>query len=255
MLVDLHCHSSFSDGVYAPERVAQGMAEAGVRCAALTDHNTIGGQARFRTALTQHGVACVTGVEISVYSSEGPLHLLAYGFDTADTSLLSALGIIRNPLGWFARRWFAQARARFSGTLPRQPSAAETDVSDLRFVQGRLDFRDAVDLIHQAGGLAVLAHPLTRISTDRLTRLLDLMPASGLDGIEAIYQEYPPEMQQMLLELAERHQLLVTAGSDYHGPSSHHRTHPGNEMPERLFQRFFEAVQRGTSSACNCSIR
>lgn len=101
--VDLHRHSSLSDGYLSPVHVADRLAAAGVRWAALTDHNTVGGQDVFRAELEKRGVCVVSGVEMDVQSPDGLLHLLAYGFDSHDHALLHMLHTLRHPLGSSAR--------------------------------------------------------------------------------------------------------------------------------------------------------
>ena len=85
--VNLHCHSNLSDGQLAPEVLAERLARSGVRVAALTDHDTVEGQARFRKALALQGVGWIAGLELSTQTREGSAHLLAYGFDPDSAQL------------------------------------------------------------------------------------------------------------------------------------------------------------------------
>lgn len=242
MIIDLHCHSTASDGAYTPERVALEVYSAGTRWAALTDHNTTCGQARFREALEHYGVGCITGVEMAAYTAEGPVHLLAYGFDPFHARLESALHVTRSPVNWLLQRLAARLRWRLRGEpLPAFASEAG-DVAGLRYTQGRLEFADAAALVHQAGGLVFLAHPLTRLTTGQLDWLLDALPPLGLDGIEAVYKSYPPEACRDLRRRAESRGLLVSAGSDYHGPHPHHAETPGVEAPDDLVERLLDAL-------------
>ncbi len=89
--IDLHCHSSASDGDHSPAHVARRLADIDVTWASLTDHNTVGGQSEFRAALAQHGIGYIPGVEIDGRSPFGPLHLLGYVIDLDNAPLLAAL--------------------------------------------------------------------------------------------------------------------------------------------------------------------
>src|SRR5512139_1207606 len=93
--VNLHCHSNLSDGYLSPEAVAEQMAAADVRCAALTDHDTIAGLARFRDTLARFGIGCISGVEISARVQDRDVHLLAYGFDPEHPAIRQLLESLR----------------------------------------------------------------------------------------------------------------------------------------------------------------
>ena len=260
--VDLHCHSSASDGDLSPEDLARELVGAGVEFAALTDHETVAGQGRFRTELESRGVRCVSGAEIQVRSDWGPLHVLAYGFDERDPNLRRVLRRLRSPLLSYARDvggriWTRLARRRDG----RESRDGNSD--SLLALDGRLDGRSddrldempvgridaeisaagAFSLIHRTGGRVFLAHPLT--GTGGLTWLAEALPTlrdGGLDGIEALYKPYPTEARQALRDLAERHDMLVSAGSDFHGRSFPNGVSLGLDVAEADLDRFLGAV-------------
>jgi PAS domain S-box-containing protein len=183
--VNLHCHSSLSDGELSPEALADLLARSGVTVAALTDHDTIEGLARFREALEGTPVRPISGVELTA-ADDGPVHLLAYGFDPDAPALADAL-----------------SRARQSPDGKGLPVA------------------EAIALVHRAGGRAFLAHPLVYANDasslePRLVRYREW----GLDGIEAIYSAYPAERIRELRELARRLGLATSAGCDFHAPAT-----------------------------------
>ena len=179
--VNLHCHSNLSDGQLAPEVLAERLARSGVRVAALTDHDTVEGLPRFREALARRGVGWIAGLELSVLATEGPAHVLAYGFDPESPHLQDALGRAREPAG--------------------------------------LPMTEAFRLIHAAGGRSFLAHPFELEADEtRLKAMLLRYRAIGLDGVEAVYAPYAPERIQSLLALARELGLAVSAGCDFHGP-------------------------------------
>ena len=123
--VDLHCHSSMSDGDHSPSYVAHSIAATGAVWAALTDHNSLEGQDQFRAALSKRGVRSVTGVEIDARSPRGPIHLLGYGFDPDNGPLLDALRTIRQPWRTSLRNWAIRARS-LRGQTP-QPAGVCPD--------------------------------------------------------------------------------------------------------------------------------
>jgi 3',5'-nucleoside bisphosphate phosphatase len=246
--VDLHCHSSLSDGDHSPAHIAQQLAAVGVVWAALTDHNTLGGQEHFRVALEKREMHFVPGLEMDTRSPEGPLQLLAYGFDLQDQALLQVLQTLRQPWRSSARHWVGRARslrerARSSGAVY---SPVDGGVSPHR-APGTAE---AIGLIHEAGGHAFLAHPLATVLTfERLDRLLDWLQPQGLDGLEAFHKPYSESTQSKLLEVAERRGLLVVAGSDFHGLHHSDGADPGVDMPLKYWNRFVATLTLGKEAS------
>lgn len=241
--VDLHCHSSVSDGDHSPAYVAHSIAAVGAEWAALTDHNSLSGQHQFRTVLERRGIHSIVGVEVDARTPAGILHLLGYALDPDYQPLLDTLRILREPLRSSARYWMerigslgpstysdlpAEGPPRPSGP-PRPPSSSEV-----------------IRLIHEAGGLAFLAHPLAGIGgVDDLRNVLGWLQPEGLDGIEAFHKPYPPEIQRALLELALEKGLLVVAGSDFHGVHHSDGADPGVDMPLIHWGQFTKALAYG----------
>lgn len=235
--VNLHCHSNLSDGYLSPEAVAEQMAAADVRCAALTDHDTIAGLARFRDTLARFGIGCISGVEISVRVQGRDVHLLGYGFDTGHPDvqqLLETLGpqgdtptLVDSLKGSWSRIRGKEGNGAANSTAAGPlPSAA-----------------DAISAVHQAGGRVFLAHPFTASGDPAdIERLVADLKTHGLDGIEALYAPYPAVSRQLLIEMARKHDLLVSAGTDYHGPTTPGLSLPAVEMPTGLWKAFRKAV-------------
>ncbi|MFH1834107.1 MAG: PHP domain-containing protein [bacterium] len=251
--VELHCQSSMSDGDLTPAHVARILADAGVVWAALTDHNTVSGQDSFRQALQRRGVHVVTGLEIDARSPQGPMHLLAYGFDQDDQELANALRSLRHPLLSSARRLTARALA-----LLERPSRSPEGPSPPRCVSRAPkspDTAEAIRLVHNAGGLVFLAHPLASLRTmERLEAALDWLQPQGLDGIEAFHKPYPDETQRLLAALAAQRDLLVVAGSDFHGPHHTDGTSPGIDIPLADWRRLAESLRLGPDIARRANV-
>jgi PAS domain S-box-containing protein len=235
--VNLHCHSNLSDGYLSPEAVAEQLAAAEVRCAALTDHDTVGGLARFRDTLARFGIGTISGLELSAHLHGRDLHLLAYGFDPDHPALAALLQALRDPIASatlvdsLKDSW---SRLRGKEANGGAPPAARS---------GLPEATDAISVIHQAGGRAFLAHPFT-LSADpaELDGLVAELAALGLDGLEALYTPYPAVARQQLTELAHKHALLISAGTDFHGPTTPGLSLPATEMPTRLWKTFRKAV-------------
>ena len=239
--VDLHCHSSASDGDHPPGYVAHQLASADVVWASLTDHNSVRGLQLFHSAAERRGMRYIPGLEVHARSAKGPVHLLAYGFDPENQALLTAIELLRQPMWSSTRQWFGRLFSRDKAT---EPADAVTP-PDLRDPSRKElpDTAESIRLIHEAGGLALLAHPLAGLKTiERLEDYLDWLQPQGLDGIEAFYKLYFRSTQQELLELAGRRGLLTTGGSDFHGLHNSDGTSPGVDMPLEQLERFVAAL-------------
>ncbi len=213
ILVNFHCHSIFSDGEQTPEVMAASLAACGVRYAALTDHDNIDGLPRFREALKKRGVICFPGLEITAQFAGREVHLLCYGFDPNHTDLNATLVSIR------------QARTldvhSIAGSIRKLGSNHSIDDEEIPLnnaaPSGLLEAGDAIHLIHRAGGKVFLAHPLVYESDfNQLEKSLIILKSKGLDGIEAVYAPFSEDNREKLRQLAIKHDLLVSAGTDLH---------------------------------------
>jgi len=248
-MIDLHVHSTFSDGSLTPEALAAQAAESGLHAVALTDHVSTAGVARFLAACQVNGIEGMTGVEISADVSRGTLHMLGYGVDTNHARLQSVLHEIRdgreernhkilaklNALGYvltwdevaayagedvIGRPHFAQA------LLAKGFVASKEEAFDRLLAKNkpayvdrfRLSPAESVGLIREAGGVAVLAHPFTLdLGKKALRAYVEELKGLGLDGIETYYSEHTPVQVREYESLARDLDLIRTGGSDFHG--------------------------------------
>jgi len=242
---DLHMHSNHSDGLLRPARLVELAVEAGLRAVALTDHDTITGLGEFMPAALEAGLEAVPGVELSTNYKGCDLHVLGYFFDHEDPRFLEALEEFRQAREGRAERivnrlrelglgldWEEVQRSGGGGTLGR-PHIARC-LAARGFVPGveeafqqylgvgkpgyveryKFDTLKAIELIREAGGAVVLAHPGTATDPEVVPELA----ASGrLDGMEITHPRNESGDLEGFIRLAEANDLLQTGGSDFHG--------------------------------------
>ncbi len=251
-LVDLHLHSTFSDGVLTPTELVAEAASIGLRAIALADHDNADGIPEALAAGQKDGVEIITAVELSVLWHElSDLHLLGYAFDHENEALQRALGEFRDFRAGRSERIlaninsrlsdegqqqldFADVRQRAGGTLGRPHiGRALLDAGYVRDMEEAFTrylvpcnepkrffpLEEAIKLIHDAGGCTVLAHPVfVGVSDKRLSELLDEFIAAGLDGLEAHCSGVGNDGIDRYITMARRKNLIVTGGSDFHQP-------------------------------------
>jgi predicted metal-dependent phosphoesterase TrpH len=241
--IDLHLHSTASDGTTAPEAVVRAARLAGLLAIALTDHDTVEGIAEARDTAQSLGVRLVAGVELSAYEGDEEIHVLGLHLDRLD-EMRNALaifqvarreraeGIVRLLNGLGVRITFADVLAVAKDAAIGRPHVARALVEngwamDLRDAfdrylgagrpayldKRRISIPEAIALIHRCGGIAVLAHPGPDGSKDRIESLA----AMGLDGIEVIHPSHSAEDRARLLALTKHFELVPSGGSDSHG--------------------------------------
>jgi predicted metal-dependent phosphoesterase TrpH len=244
---DLHMHSLRSDGTLSPEALMQLAATNGLQVVALTDHDTTAGWGAAREAASEAGIHIVPGVELSVTVDGAEVHLLGYGFDPNNPSLqrhlrafmkarseraramvrqlqAEGIGIAMEDVHAESREAQALGRPHVAAALVARGAVETVDEAFQRYIgEGGPAFvpkpsvpaHDVMSLLHDAGGIGVLAHPGNWTPMLRIRRLLD----AGLDGIEVIHPSHKPYLQTYYSDLAQRHELLATGGSDFHGRS------------------------------------
>ena len=272
--VDLHIHSTASDGRLSPEEVVLKSAEAGLTIIALADHDTVDGIApALETARAFPGLKMIPGIEMSTDVPRGEVHMLGYFIDYTAQELRARLETMRNsrqqraqgiiaklrnlgiPIEWqqvqeiagsgsIGRPHIAQAmldkgyvasvKEAFTKYLGRDGSAY---VAWKKLTPAR-----TVELILRTDGLPVLAHPLT---VNDFEAVIIELKAIGLVGIEAYYNGYTADEVNRLVNLAHRHNLIATGGSDYHGldPGTETRI-GGNDVPIEAAERLMALAEQ-----------
>jgi predicted metal-dependent phosphoesterase TrpH len=261
--VDLHLHSTASDGALPPAQVVAAAARAGLAAVALTDHDTIDGVAEARAEGERQGVRVIPGVELSATDAAGEVHLLGLHLSRTD-ELQQLLGSFRevrreravrmverlNALGVPVTLEAVLAQAG-TGVIGR-PHVARALVAggwvrDMRDAferwlgsgrpanveKKRLELGEAIELVHEAGGLAVLAHP----GADATRARLEELRALGLDGVEVRHPSHSAEDMARIGALADHLGLVPSGGSDWHGTLDGSRAIRCMQVPMRWLEQ------------------
>jgi 3',5'-nucleoside bisphosphate phosphatase len=241
---DLHLHTFFSDGTFSPEEVAGYGQRTGLAAMALTDHDSVEGCARGTAACAAAGIEFIAGTELTAEYNDIEVHLLGYCLDTHNERLLAEIAKfqavrqdrIREMVAKLNRlnvpleveAVFALANCKSPGrphvarALTKAGLVKNLDEAFERFLKknrpawvpkAKMSALEGVALIHQAGGIAVMAHPGLNRTDEIIPGLVD----AGLDGIECFHTKHSTAMAERYLEIADQHHLLVTGGSDCHG--------------------------------------
>ncbi|MEW6234613.1 MAG: PHP domain-containing protein [Candidatus Omnitrophota bacterium] len=251
---DLHAHSHCSDGTLSPSDLVKKAAESGIHALSITDHDTTAGIPEAEAAGLLYGVEIVPGMEISALHPSGTLHILGYYIDIHDKFLQDNLRKYifarerRNPLilqklhelGYPLE--IEEVKALAGGEVVNRPHIARAmlrrgyvqsiqESFDRFLANGAPAFapkeiftpEEAISFIHQAGGLAVIAHPdqLYADSMEQTLNEIRRLAAVGIDGVEAYHGACRSDFAECYAALAGELGLIVTGGSDFHGDSKH----------------------------------
>lgn len=248
-MIDLHVHSSASDGTFSPSALLAEAKKAGLSAMALTDHDTMDGMEEAKKAAKELHIELVPGVEISTEYQNCEVHVLGYYVSPEYPRLKAMLEEFRDFRATRNIRMVERLREEgFSITMEaltdRFPDSVLTRAHMARFLcetgqladtrtafleylgencrcyidRPKISPTEAVRLIREAGGLAVLAHPvLYRLSDASLRQMIAEMKETGMCGLEAVYSENTNEDEVRLKHLANEFGLLITGGSDFHG--------------------------------------
>lgn len=275
--IDLHTHSSVSDGTESPAELIAAAVEAGLDVVAITDHDSTSGWEEAFAAAAGTGLTVVPGLELSTQLDYASVHVLGYLVDPADPGLIAATGRIREERLHRAESMVARIAADYAldwddvlaQTTPGA-TVGRPHIADALVARGHVPDRSAafasilhwrggyyrpheapppvegVRIIAEAGGVPVIAHPggrgPERLFTDkRIAQLVD----AGLFGLEVDHRDNPVESRPRWAELASRHGLVTTGASDYHGAGKPNRLGENTTSPEV----YAAILERGSGSA------
>ena len=249
-MIDLHTHSYYSDGTYAPEALVAMAEKKGLKAIALCDHNTVGGLAEFTAAGNKSSVETIPGAELTSEYRGKELHILALFISPNQHEVVTQkMAPFRKAKEESNRQLFASLQAEgfqldqqriFQGSLDyvnrlafarelfRCGYAASTDEAFQKYLlpglgfyepAPRADAFEIIDFIRQIGALPVLAHPLYSTSEEILKEFLPKAKKAGLAAMETHYSKYTPEETLCARQLAATFGLAESGGSDFHGNS------------------------------------
>ncbi len=251
MRIDLHTHSSVSDGTDTPAELVRKAHAVGLDVVALTDHDTFDGLDEAAAESERLGILLVRGMELSCSRGGDSVHVLAYGVDPANPALAAEMARVRDGrlgrlagvLAKLAELGVPVSEAEVMAQVGDSPSVGRPHIADALIKAGHvrdrqeafdrfladggpahvhrytIEVEHGIDLVHEAGGLAVIAHPWGRGREYVLpSRVLEALARDhGLDGIEVDHQDHDSETRARLRALADGLGLLATGASDYHG--------------------------------------
>ncbi len=279
--IDLHCHTTASDGILTPTELLQRADRLAVRTIAITDHDTTEGVAEGLRVGAELGIEVIPGVEINTDMPGSELHVLGYFVDPIDPALRAELLRLREGRIGRARRMAeiltsmgapvsfqrilevagegSVGRPHVAQVLLEAGHVSSYNEAFERFIGrngpayvDRLKFTavEACELIRSAGGLPVLAHPVyfdahgaIRAPFD-LDQMLPELMSAGLVGLETYYRNYDAITTEYLMGAAKRYGLLVTGGTDFHGPRPGLPDIGGVNVPRRVVRALYQARER-----------
>lgn len=257
---DLHMHTLYSDGALTPREVLKMRVDEGYQLLAITDHDGVEGSVYGEKYADEFGIEYISGIEFDSEDELGKdLHMLGYGFDPDHPAFNLAIGKILkqrndrnnrflealNAMGYHIT--YDELKAVNEGRFMGKPTFATVLIKkgvvkshteafntifqepEIKCIKKKtLHTKDVVDIIHEAGGLAVLAHPMEQRHRDetfeqfkpRMYQILDRMVSYGIDGLECHHPSADYLQQQMLVAYANEHGLMITEGSDFHSHDS-----------------------------------
>jgi predicted metal-dependent phosphoesterase TrpH len=283
MRIDLHTHSSVSDGTDTPAELVHKARAVGLDVVGLTDHDTFDGLDEATAEGERLGIQVVRGMELSCSRQGSSVHVLAYGADPSSPGLAEEMALVRDGrLGRLAgvlaklnALGVPVSEAEVMAQVGDSPSVGRPHIADALIKAGHVQDRQeafdrfladggpahvprytielerGIDLIHQAGGLAVIAHPWGRGREHLLppSVLQTLAHDHQLDGIEVDHQDHDAEIRRQLRMLADSLGLLPTGSSDYHGTGKLDHDLGCNTTDLEVFNEMQRRLAPGNSSA------
>lgn len=257
--IDLHIHTNYSDGVNSPEEILEIVRRKELKAFSICDHDNLGGYRHLRKILGNNDPELIPGVELSAGQQNEDIHILGYFVDTDSEILNDALGRFRERRNQRGAEMLNKLKElgidiplELVLELAGQSAIGRPNVADAlvsvkavksfgeafdRYIgyngpayvpKHNMTAREAIELIHESAGLAVLAHP----GIANAGRHIDEYVGYGLDGIEAYHPMHNSRLQQNFADLAARKNILATGGSDYHGRGDKYGDIGSQSIPE-----------------------
>jgi len=272
---DLHIHSTYSDGTFTPAQIFEYAKKVGIYCVSITDHDTIAGIDNAILSAKDADIEFIPGIEFSV-NWKYPTHILGYYFNHHNKNLRKRLDeslenrtqrakkIIAKLAGYGLSVDYDELINTIKITTPGRPHIAQYLINkgivrkfDEAFdkyltpnkpgyvEKDKLGLKETIDLIKNAGGIAVLAHPLSMKNDDAVEELLR---TTDIEGIEVYYTTHKPNDAAEYLRLAEKYKLLVTGGSDCHGKAKEEVFMGKVKLKYEYIERLKEYLEKKTKN-------
>ena len=275
--IDLHMHTTYSDGRWSAEQLFDHLVEQGFGLVSVTDHDRVDTVARIQQLGAQKQIVVLAGVEISAQWHGRMADVLCYGFDPQDKTFRAIADQVRQGQKANAEDVYEELLRQGYLFPQRQEVLKTTDgqlrvagdcanllikhgyvsnwdaalrmIRDAGYHEVKADMVEVIDVVHRSGGIALIAHPGRGLNqpeefTYYTPELLDQVRAeTPLDGIEAYYPTHAPELVETYLAYVQQHDLLVSAGSDSHGPAGRMPIKYRAELCRRLLERVHIQVQ------------
>ena len=265
MKADLHCHSTFSDGLFTPKEVVHLAKKHGFEAAVITDHDTFSGFHELQDEAKKEGLRYITGIEISTIFDDASVHIVGYGFNPHSEAMHSyeqqshearrlrakkiimklqscGVSITEEEVFQANQGSYSIGRPHVARLLVQKQYGRTVrdifatylgDTSPAYVPNERISVQEGIQLIHEAGGFAMIAHPHLYRNKKRVIQLLDRF---AFDGLEVAYCRFPESENLFWHRLAEERALMKTGGSDFHGEGRDDVLYGASLAPEETVQ-------------------
>lgn len=243
-VADLHIHTHYSDGIYSPAKIIEMAAGKELSAISITDHDTTSALEEAHEAAQNYPIELINGIELSCYENGREYHILGYGFDPNNKKLLGHLNLyrdLRRKRAEIMHQKLEQLGVKFSfrlieilaGEAPITRPHIAASIHKAGYVNSTKEAFDqyignhgpayhpkanfsvanAIEMLNEAGGIAVLAHPGYSVEHKQLYELIE----KGLDGIEVVHPAHNEDLTKFYHSIANQYWLIETGGSDFHG--------------------------------------
>lgn len=252
-MIDLHTHSTFSDGELTPKNLIELAIKNNINTFSITDHDTLLGNKEVMKIIKNYDINYITGIELSAKVDKGRMHILGYDIDINNKELNKKMEILKNNSLYSVITLLSRIKKDYDivfstedilNTLNQNHNLGRPDIARLmvkyeyvssikeafdkylndayaktRKTSKGISYKECIELVLNAGGIPVLAHPKTlELNEKELLILIKEMCIYGLQGIEVYHSSHTEEEIKLYLDIANKYNLLISGGTDYHGP-------------------------------------